>query len=132
MSTVILRGYKATDIEFHGHLPNKTQINLDNKYSYNVRYGKDNICVATLECRIFDRESPESFSVSVALEGIFSFSSGYSKEQLHILTYKELFPYARALVTTITSAACIPPVMLPCADIENQNIYRIDTGNIKP
>ncbi|MBQ8911214.1 MAG: protein-export chaperone SecB, partial [Clostridia bacterium] len=55
-----------------------------------------------------------------------------SREQIHVASYKELFPYARVLVSTITSAAGVPPVVLPVADIESQSIYRIDTGNLKP
>ena len=41
-------------------------------------------------------------------------------------TYKELFPYARAIVTTITANAGVQPIMLPEMNIENKEIYRIE------
>ncbi len=132
MRAIHLIGYHATDVEFHGHLAPGTKIHLDNKYTYNVRYGKDGVCTAVLECGVFDKEAPERFSVKLIVEGNFSFSDGYTKEQLHVMTYKELFPYARALAASITAVSGIPPVMLPEIDIESQSIYRIDTESLKP
>ncbi|MDY4898990.1 MAG: hypothetical protein SO125_08565, partial [Eubacteriales bacterium] len=51
------------------------------------------------------------------------------KEQVHIDSYKALFPYARAIITTLTANAGIPPIFIPEADIESQSIYRFDLGN---
>ena len=132
LASIVLKGYRAKDIEFHGHLNPGEKIQLDNKYSYNVRYGKDNVCVAELSCQVFDKNSPEKFKISVIVEGIFSHSGDQTKEQIHVTTYKELFPYARVLASTVTSVAGIPPIILPTVDIENQSIYRIDTENLKP
>ena len=130
MKAITLRGYKTNDFEYHGHLPSGTQIKLDNKFSYNVRYGKDKICVATLDCSIFDKEDASRFGVHVVLEGMFSYEDGHTREELHVLTYKELFPYARAVVSAATALFGIQPITLPQVDIENQSIYRIDTGNL--
>lgn len=58
--------------------------------------------------------------------GIFSFEEGADKDMLHIETFRLLFPYVRALVSTVTVNAGIPPVTLPNVDIEGQNIYRFD------
>jgi preprotein translocase subunit SecB len=132
MSSIVFKGYRAKDIEFHGHLAPGARIALENKYSYNVKYGNGSVCVAELSCQAYDKEAPDQFKVAVIIEGIFSFEGDLTREQIHVMTYKELFPYARALVSTITTAAGIPPVILPVANIESQSIYRIDTGNIKP
>ena len=132
MGNIVFKGYRAKDLEFHGHLAPGAKIRLENKYSYNVRYGSGNICVAELTCQVFDKDAPEKFKVAVIIEGIFSYPDDLSREQIHVASYKELFPYARVLVSTITSAAGVPPVVLPVADIESQSIYRIDTGNLKP
>lgn len=51
------------------------------------------------------------------------------REVIHVQTYKELFPYARTIITTITANAGIPPIILPNMDIENKEIYRIDNPN---
>ena len=132
MPKAALRGYKANDIEYHGHLKNGEKIQPAHKFSYNVRYGKEHLCVATLDCTAQDKADPERFIVHVVVEGIFAFEDGSTKEELHVLTYKELFPYARALVSTVTSAAGIPPIILPTIDIESQSIYSINTEGIKP
>lgn len=131
LGNIILKGYRAKDIEFHGHLAPGAKIQLENKYSYNVRYGNENICVAELSCQACDKDAPEKFKISVVIEGLFSFPEDLTREQIHVMTYKELFPYARVLVSSVTAAAGIPPVILPGANIENQSIYRIDTGNLK-
>ena len=131
MSAIRLKGYRALEISFTGRLAPGTKIQLENKYNYNVRYTKENLCVCNLECSVFDKDAPEKFSVRIEVEGLFSLDPQVPREQLHIMTYKELFPYARVLVSTVTSASGIPPVMIPSADIENQSIYRIDTGNLK-
>ena len=132
LNNIILKGYRAKDLEFHGHLTPGAKIQLENKYSYNVRYGKDHLCVAELSCETFDKEAPDKFKVAVVIEGIFTYPDELTREQIHVKSYKELFPYARVLISTITAACGVPPVIIPVADIENQSIYRIDTGNIKP
>ena len=48
---------------------------------------------------------------------------------MHVDTYKALFPYARAIITTLTANAGIPPIIIPEADIESQSIYRFNLGN---
>ena len=60
---------------------------------------------------------------------MFSFNEGADKDMLHIETFRSLFPYARALVSTVTVNAGVPPIILPEVDIEGQNIYRI--GNMQ-
>ena len=46
------------------------------------------------------------------------------KELIHVETYKELFPYARAMISSLTVNAGIPPVIIPNFDIESQCIYK--------
>ncbi|MBQ8912269.1 MAG: hypothetical protein IJY89_06855, partial [Clostridia bacterium] len=71
LGNIVFKGYRAKDLEFHGHLAPGAKIRLENKYSYNVRYGNGNICVAELSCQVFDKEAPEKFKVAVIIEGIF-------------------------------------------------------------
>ena len=132
MNPITLKGYRAKSIEFVGNAAPGSKIQLENKYSYNVRYTPNQVCVAELTCHVFDKEHPEAFFAKVVLEGIFSFDEATSKEQIHVLSYKELFPFARAIISTVTSVGGMAPIIIPAADIEGQNIYRIDTGNIKP
>jgi preprotein translocase subunit SecB len=105
------------------------QIQLENKYQFNVKYASNKTCVGEMSIRVADRSNAESFFVSLLLRGVFTFTPGTAKEEIHIETYKTLFPYARAYISTVTAGAGIPPIIIPEVDIESQSIYRFD---IKP
>lgn len=123
---VTLKGYQAPEISFINKLENGTRIELGNKYSYNVNYAPNNICRGTFSIEMADKANPDRFGIKVTVVGIFAFKEGVSKEALHVETFKELFPYARALVTTITANAGVPPIIIPSIDIESQDIYKLE------
>lgn len=129
MAIVNLQGYKVDKIEFANNKENGAKIALGNKYSYQVQYanGKD-IAKATFDIEVHDKEEPENFKIHVIVVGIFAFASGETKEEIHTETFKALFPYAKALITTVTANCGIQPIIIPTIDIDNQEIYRID-GN---
>ena len=117
----------SPEISFVNHLPSGTKIQLETKYSYNVKYSADNTCRSELSAKVTDKENSEKFFISIKMVGIFSFEEGADKDLLHIETFRQLFPYARALVSTISVNAGIPPITLPNVDIEGQSIYRFGT-----
>lgn len=126
MADVNLKLYKASQINFVNNLENGTKIELGNKYSYNVSYAPNKTCKGEFTLEVFDKKDPEKFGIKIVIVGIFEFKDGLEKEKVHVLTFKELFPYARALVTTVTSNAGIPPIIVPGIDIESQSIYRFE------
>ncbi len=126
MADVNLKLYKASGIKFVNELENGTKIELSNKYSYNVGYAPNNVCKGEFKLEVFDKKNPEKFSIEITVVGVFEFKEGLAKEKIHVMTFKELFPYARALVTTVTSNAGIPPIIVPAIDIESQSIYRFE------
>ena len=128
-ATVSLRGYTASEFSFANKLPNGTQIKLGNQYSDNVKYAQNNTCVGEMTIHVYDQENKDKFFIKLFLRGMFSFEPSAQKEQVHIDSYKALFPYARAIITTLTANAGIPPIFIPEADIESQSIYRFDLGN---
>lgn len=130
MSNAVLKGVMSPEISFLNHLPNGTQMKLDTKCAYNVKYAKDLHCRAEMSIETRSKEAPEQFYIKVKLVGIFNYSEGADKDLLHLETFKILFPYARALVSTITANAGLPPIILPEINIEGQNIYRIEKGNL--
>lgn len=125
-SNVTIKGCQAPEISFYNKLENGTRIELGNKYSYNVNYSPNNICRGTFTIEMTDKANPDRFGVKVTVVGIFEFKDGVSKEQLHVETFKEIFPYARALITTVTANAGVPPIIIPNIDIESQNIYKLE------
>ena len=97
MKDLKLNAYKIDEIQFVNKIKGNTKIELKNSYAYNVRYTNNNICEGKFTVTITDKENPDIFSVKLVLAGIFSYPDGLAREIIHIQTYKELFPYARAL-----------------------------------
>ncbi|MDO4749137.1 MAG: protein-export chaperone SecB [Eubacteriales bacterium] len=128
MASVSLKGYKVDKVDFIATLENGTQVKLGNKYQYNVQYAKNNMCKGEFDIEVYDSNNPDKFKVHVVLSGIFSFKDGEKKEIIHTDTFKALFPYVKAFVTTLTANCGIPPIMIPDIDIDNQQIYRIDNN----
>ena len=128
MANVTIKGYKVDKVEFVAALENGTQVKLANKYAYNVQYAKNNMCKCEMDIEVYDSQNPEKFKVHIVMSGIFAFAQGETKERIHTETFKNLFPYVRAFVTTLTANCGIPPIMIPDIDIDNQEIYRIDNS----
>lgn len=126
---VQLKAYKASEIKFVSNLENGTRIELGNKYSYNVNYGNNNVCRGEFTIEVADKANPDKFGIKVVFVGIFEYEEGLEKEKIHVLTFKELFPYARALITTVTANCGIQPIIIPPIDIESQEIYRFEKNN---
>lgn len=129
MKNLKLNAYKIEEINFVNKIKATKKIELKNSYAYNVRYTNQNICEGKFTVTITDKEAPDAFSIKLVLAGIFTFDPDVAREVLHVQTYKELFPYARTIVTTITANAGIQPIMIPDMDIENKEIYRFDNPN---
>lgn len=130
MSNAALKGVMSPEISFINHLPSGTQLKLDTKCAYNVKYSNDLHCRGEMTVEVKSKETPDKFSIKVVLVGAFNYAEGADKDLLHVETFKILFPYARALVSTITANTGIPPIILPEINIEGQSIYRIEKGNI--
>ena len=112
------------EISFTNHMSNGTKIQLETKCSYNVKYANEPACRGEISINVTDKEAPDKFAINVKMVGFFSYEDGADKDLLHIETFRMLFPYARALISTITANAGIPAVIIPDINIEGQNIYR--------
>lgn len=121
---VTFRAYRATEIEFVNKHENGARIEFENKYSYNVKYSKNNNCIGEFTVEVNDKANKEKFHIKAVIQGIFTYDPGVAKEIIHVQTFKELFPYARTMISSLTVNAGLPPVILPTFDIESQNIYR--------
>ncbi len=126
---VTLKGYKVSELRFVSKLESGTRVELGNRYSYNVSYAANNTCRGSFNITVEDKENPDKFSITLVLDGIFEFSADMEKEKVHVQSFKELFPYARAIVTTVTANSGIAPLILPPIDNESQDIYRFEKNN---
>ena len=128
MASVELQAYKVSEIEFKNKVQGKEQLSFSNKISYNVKYSQKQFCEGSMTVQIFDKDKPDTISIKFTLNGVFRILKDMEKEFIHVETFKELFPIAKAFVVTITANAGIPPIFLKNIDIENQEIYRMEMG----
>lgn len=126
MTNVQLKAYKVSRINFNNAVQSTVHLNLNNKVSHNVKYTDGTVCEATLCIEVLDKNHPDVLSITVEVKGIFDIRRGVEKEFVHVDTFKELFPLAKALVTTVTANAGIKPIIVQNIDIEEQEIYRFD------
>lgn len=131
MANVTMRAYKVSEIAFTNNVKGKVELKMKTKVSHNVRFTKLGTCEAMLTVEVKDEEHPDTISVRVKVVGAFTVNKEVEKEFIHVETYKELFPFAKALVTTISANAGIPPIYVQNIDIENKEIYRFDMNAAK-
>ena len=129
MSSVVLNAYRVEEMQFKNVLDTGTQIKLEHKYSFNVRYDKGNKCIGFFSVEVYDKNNPEKFYAKTKLSAFYTFSEGMDKDTTHREAFKEVFPYAKAIITTVTANGGVPPIILPAVDISSQSIYRFDLGN---
>ena len=128
MPNAKLKGYRADEISFVNKRTTAKPMEIQTKYSYNVKYTNTGTCRGELTVEINEKTEPENFNLKVVMSGLFEFTEA-PREILHRETFNTLFPYIRSLITTITANAGIMPIIVPFMDIENQSIYKIEKNN---
>lgn len=128
MTNATLTGFKVSKVEFENNIKSNKKIELGFGYSYNVKYSNQNTCIGELTAKITDKTAPDEFKITVTATGVFRFKEGTAKEVLHVETYNDMFPYMRAFISTLTSNAGIPPIIIPFIDISKKEIYRFEMG----
>lgn len=124
MRNITFKAFKASEIDFVNKHENGTRIEFENKYSYNVKYSANNTCVGEFTVEVNDKANKDKFHIKAVVLGVFTYNPEAKKEVIHVETYKELFPYVRTMISSLTVNAGIPPVILPSLDIESQSIYK--------
>lgn len=126
MRNITFKAFKASEIDFVNKHENGTRIEFENKYSYNVKYSTNNTCIGEFTVEVNDKADKDKFHIKAVVLGIFTYNPECKKEIIHVETYKELFPYVRTMISSLTVNAGIPPVIIPNFDIESQSIYRFE------
>ncbi len=121
-----LKSYRISELRFVNKLERPAKLERNYQYGYNVGYSDHNTCRGEFKATIADKKISDQFSLVVTVVGVFTTRQGVAKEVLHVKTYDALFPYVKALVSTITAGAGIPPIYIPYIDISNQSIYRVE------
>ena len=124
MKDLVLKTYRITDIQFQNHAVATAKTRLETKYTYQVKFGANQTCRAEMKVSVSDQENPDSLKVDLTLVGIFEIATEQDKELLHKESFKQLYPFARAAISTISSSTGILPIIIPTVDIDSQDIYR--------
>ena len=124
MQDLVLKTYRITDIQFQNHAIANGKASLETKYTYQVKFGNNNTCRGEMKVSVSDREHPDLLKVDLTLVGIFEIAPEQDKELLHKESFKQLYPFARAAISTISSTTGILPIIIPVVDIDKQDIYR--------
>ncbi len=126
MSKVQMIGYKVSDLSIVNHYENTQRIQTKSSCSYSVTFTKNGICIGTFKVDMEDSEKSGKFAVHAVVSGFFRYPDDEKQETVHVLTHQALFPYVRALITTVTVNAGMAPIILPEVDPMEQGIYRIN------
>ncbi|MBO4342041.1 MAG: protein-export chaperone SecB [Clostridia bacterium] len=126
MANVKMRYYKVSELTFVNKHENGAKLQFGNKISYNVRYSNTNVCVGQITAEAFDKENPDKFGVKIVLDGVFEYDTDIKKEAIHVETFKELYPFAKSIVSSVSVNAGVPQIILPPFDIESQSIYKFE------
>ena len=116
-----LKGIRADEMSFRLNAvraQNGTKMELKPTFSRKVRRAVENekICFVTLTVKIEKTEDqPKPFDLWVSYTGVFESdaSTEAEKRAVVIAGTSLLYPYLRAAVTTLTTAALSSPLVLP-------------------
>lgn len=128
-ANVEMKAYKVGNISFVNNVNGKVQLKLKNKFSHKVKYNNTGTCEATLDVEVVDPENPDVLNLKLSVVGAFKVKNQIEKEFLHVETFNELYPFAKALAATISVNAGVPPIYLHSIDISDQEIYRFDMNS---
>lgn len=126
MPKINLLTYKITELNFKNAISSPIKLKFGHKLSHHVKYSDNKMCEAFLKLDVLDAEHPDSISISLTLQGLFRILEDTEREFIHVETFKSLYPMARAIISTISGAAGIPPIIIKDIDMENQEIYRME------
>ena len=116
-----LKGIRADEMSFRLNAvraQNGTKMELKPTFSRKVRRAVENdkLCFVTLTVKIEKSEdSPKPFDLAVTFTGVFESDAQTDEERRSVVigATQMLYPYLRAAVTTLTTAALAAPVVLP-------------------
>lgn len=130
MSSVKLKGYAVNEIEFINELKTGGKLELKNELKYNVKYSEaQSRCIGECRFKVYHSTRPDLFSIEINMRGFFEFDPEADKRDVHHESYDELFPYVRALISTLTVNCGMPAVTIPKIEIDSENVVLHENGD---
>ena len=129
MANVKILNFSASEINFLNEIKRSETFELTNRCSYNVRFAPNSFCRGEMTVEVFNKNAPDSFRLKLRVTGDFVIEDQSPQDAVHRATYKLLFPRVKAMVTSLTVAANLPPIFLPDLNIDDQSIYVVEKPN---
>ena len=76
---------------------------------------------------VFNKKNPEAFSIKMKVVGNFiREDDGSPQDDVHRTCYKLIAPHVRAMITSLTVTANVPPIFAPEMNIDGESIYLVE------
>lgn len=123
MGEIKLNGYIVNELDLTNELKQPGKLNISTRASYNVQYAQnENKCIGTCVIDMMEESAPNDFNFKISVKGMFEFSDGMDKKDVHRETYNELFPFVRVIVANTFTNAGLPPMMIQKIKMDDTNI----------
>ena len=126
MAKVKLLNYNASEIKFVNNIMKNETFELTHRCSFNLGFGQNNLCRGEMKAEVFNKNDPETFSLTVKMVGTFLREDDSPQDDVHRSTYKLLLPHVRAAITSLSVAANVPPIFFPDINIDGQSVYMVE------
>lgn len=119
---VELKGYKINSLTFDNKVQNGTQLKLQNQVKYNVNYVEsENKCIGILDFRVSDADL-QPFEIRIEMIAQFTYQDGDAKEDIHVESFSQLFPFLRQAINTLTSMSGMPGLLIPLMKLNRDSV----------
>jgi len=121
-----LTAHRVTESNLSVNVGALQEIQISVEYNFGISYTEDNKqAVAKIEQRIKTGNDPETFFLSVTMEGVFDCENiidDEDKKNAHINIYNQLFPYVQAHISYLTVCAGLPALIISPDYITAENV----------
>lgn len=121
---VELKAYKVNKLEVENKVRPGTQLKLQNQLKYNVNYmDDDKKCVGIMELHVADADL-NPFDIKIEAVAEFSYGDDDKKEDIHTVSFDQLFPFVREIIHTVTGYTGMPGLLVPIMKL-NKNTVKV-------
>ena len=126
MADVKLLGYSVSEMSFVNNIQKTETFELTNRCSYNLGFAQNRLCRGEMTAAVFNKNHPKSLCLKATLVGHTVREDDAPQDDVHRTTYKMLFPHVKAIITSLTVAANVPPIFFPDINIDGQSVYMME------
>ena len=121
MFTLDLIRFSANKINLINNLSIPGKMEIAQQLQHNVKRTENGAsCITTV---IVEDKTSSSFSIEVAVTADFRLSGGQAEEgEISAECYRQIYPYVRTLITTMTANAGMQPLIIKYTPIDPKNV----------